>query len=91
LRFDDSGRLWIHVQRGAPSETVFDLFDASGAFIGEVKLNRNIRDFALGAGMLAAITESAGGAEQVVTWRIHQGATEKGTPLSAPPSNNFDL
>jgi hypothetical protein len=70
MKFDEKGRLWIHVQRGAPWETVFDVFDSSGSYAGEVKLDRRIKDFALGAGMLAAVAESATGAEQVVTWRI---------------------
>jgi hypothetical protein len=70
LGFDEKGRLWVRVERGTQSETVFDVFDASGRYAGEVKLDLRIAGFALGAGMLATVAANRNGVEQVVLWRV---------------------
>jgi hypothetical protein len=70
LQFDERGRLWVRAERGSSSDTVFDVFTAAGVYSGELRVDAKIGDFALGAGLLAAVVKSQGGAEQVRVWRV---------------------
>jgi hypothetical protein len=74
LQFDERGRLWVRAERGAAGNTVFDVFDANGRFLGEVTVNRAVRDFSLGAGMLAGVTMNADSVAQVSVWRVELAA-----------------
>ena len=73
LQFDEKGRLWVRAERGKPDETVFDLFDPKGTFLGEVVVPARIRDFSLGAGLLAAPVQNDDGVPQVRVWRVEGG------------------
>jgi hypothetical protein len=70
LRFDESGRLWVRVERAPPGRTVFDVFDPAGRYLGEVALPVAIKDFALGAGRLAAVVADDLGVEIIRVWTV---------------------
>ena len=70
LQFDDAGRLWVQVDRGAAGETVFDVFDANGRFLNEVRVDATIREYAFGNSVMAAITLTEDGIEKVRTWKV---------------------
>ncbi len=55
LAFDEGGRMWVRTERGGPAATTFDLFDPSGAFLGEVRLQVRLHAFTLGPKMLAGV------------------------------------
>jgi hypothetical protein len=70
LRYDDAGRLWVRTERGGADNTIFDLFDGSGEWLGEVRLPDRIGRFALGAGLLAGVTFDADEAQYVAVYRL---------------------
>ncbi|MFQ5742419.1 MAG: hypothetical protein ACE5HV_02390 [Acidobacteriota bacterium] len=77
LDYDDAGRLWVRTPRGGPDETIFDVFDATNEFIGEVvvpvtfKLDPfTLRNFDVGGGHLAAVLLDQAGTDQVKIWRV---------------------
>ena len=70
LRFDDRGRLWVLVERGAAGHTVLDVFDPAGRYLGEVDVPAEFREYALGAGLLAAVVPDDLGVERVQLWTI---------------------
>ncbi len=53
LRVDDDGRIWVRTDREDPA-TIFDVFDSTGGYRGEVKLPARARAFAVGRGLLVA-------------------------------------
>jgi hypothetical protein len=61
LRFDESGRLWVRTERGDASSTVFDLFSAEGAYVGEVRVSGTVGAFSFhGRRMAAAVVTDDG-------------------------------
>lgn len=75
LAYDRTGRLWARTARGGPDQTIFDLFDAEGAYLGEVALDLGINEFAVGHGFLAvAAADETTGVERIHRWRIGAGA-----------------
>jgi hypothetical protein len=38
LVFDQTGRLWVRMERGGLEDTIFDLFDPTGRFMGEIRV-----------------------------------------------------
>ena len=70
LRYDDAGRLWVRTLRGAAKTTVFDIFAASGAYVGELTLPIAAESFSLAGSYLATATERADGIPLVVLWTV---------------------
>ena len=68
LQFDEKGRLWVQVGRGTPEQTIFDVFDPSGGYLGEVIVPVAVQEYALGAGLLAASAYDEEGVPQVRVW-----------------------
>jgi hypothetical protein len=70
LAFDDSGRLWVRTERGGLNATIFDLFDASGRFSGEVRVPMRIGTYAIHNGYLAGKITDDDEVEFVQVWRV---------------------
>ena len=70
LRYDDDNRLWILTERGGLDSSVFDVFAANGAWLGEVRVPERMRRFALGSGLLASVTFDADEAQYVSVYRV---------------------
>lgn len=70
LAFDDAGRLWVRTTRGPDDVTVFDLFDGTGVFLGEVRVDAAIGMFTVRAGHLAGVTVGELGSPAVTVWRL---------------------
>jgi hypothetical protein len=70
LAFDERGRLWLRVERGPLEATAFDVFDGAGRYLGAVRVAARVRDFALGAGMLAAVTLDELDVSRIAVWRV---------------------
>ena len=70
LRYDDGGRLWVRTMRGTGKSTVFDIFSALGAYVGEVTLPIAVEAYSLGGSYLATATERADGIPVVVLWVV---------------------
>ena len=70
LRFDEAGRLWVRTGRGARGSTIFDLFDPSGRFLGEVELPVQVRAYDLAGELLATAIESEDGVPMIAVWRV---------------------
>lgn len=58
------------VERGAAGHTVLDVFDPAGRYLGEVDVPAEFREYALGAGLLAAVVPDDLGVERVQLWTI---------------------
>jgi hypothetical protein len=76
LDFDDTGRLWVATNRGGDGNTVFDLFDRGGAYLGEVSLPASLepgtdtlRAYALAGGLLVAVVVDPNGNHSIGVWR----------------------
>ncbi len=73
VAYDGRARLWVRTARGGPGVTVFDVFAASGAFLGEVRLAGDLRRITIGRDMLAAVVADAStGVERVLRWWIEE-------------------
>lgn len=70
LAFDEHGRLWVRTERGGPARTIFDLFAASGEYVGELSLPVDVHRFALNAGIFAAVVSGEDDVAQVAVWRV---------------------
>jgi hypothetical protein len=70
LAFDERGRLWVRVDRGPLEATTFDVFDASGRYLGEVSVQARVRGFAFGARLLAGVTLDDFDVPRVTLWRV---------------------
>ena len=70
LRFDDTGRLWVLTMRGAGQTSVFDIFAASGAFLGSLTLPVRVSTFSLGGPYLVTAGEDADDIPRVTLWRV---------------------
>ena len=74
LSYDGRGRLWVRTPRGGPTETIFDLFASTGAFLGEVVADRALTDFFVGKDVVVGVTEDrATGVQRIVRWRMVEG------------------
>ena len=72
LTYDDAGRLWVRTTRGRDGMTVFDLFDRTGTFLGEVRIDAAIGMFTVRAGFLAGVTVGELDIPTVTVWRFGQ-------------------
>ncbi|HUQ84421.1 MAG TPA: hypothetical protein VM076_24925 [Gemmatimonadaceae bacterium] len=70
LRYDDAGRLWVRTQRAVGRTTVFDIFGANGAFVGELTVPAKVESFALAGSYLATAGEREDGVPVVVLWSV---------------------
>lgn len=71
VAYDGHGRLWVRTARGGPGVTIFDVFAASGAHLGEIRVDHDLRRLAIANGVLAAVAaDPATGVERVLRWRI---------------------
>jgi hypothetical protein len=70
LRYDGAGRLWVRTMRGDDSRTIFDLFAASGAFLGSVEMAGPVQLFAFNGRWMVTTGEDADGVPQVTRWRV---------------------
>jgi hypothetical protein len=69
LRFDPEGRLWVRTAR-AREGTLFDLFDAEGGYLGEVRVPGRVQAFGMGDGLLAAAVLDDYDVATVRIWRV---------------------
>ena len=83
LRFDERGRLWVLFERGAAGHTVLDVFDPAGRYLGEVDVPTEFTEYALGAGLLAAVVPDDLGVERVQLWTIAETVPDKQGQLSS--------
>jgi hypothetical protein len=72
LQYDEQGRLWVRTERGGLNATVFDLFDPSGKYLGQLRVNARIGVYALSGGLLAAKVLDENEVEFVWVYRIIQ-------------------
>jgi hypothetical protein len=70
LRYDPAGRLWVRTERGGSRQTIFDVFDPAGRYLGETLITGRVGDFALGGDMLAAVTFDQDEAQYVTFFRV---------------------
>jgi hypothetical protein len=70
LRVDDRDRLWVRTMRGDETRTVFDLFNARGAFVSSVTLPHQVIAWTSRNGRLVAAIENDDGYPRVVTWTV---------------------
>jgi hypothetical protein len=70
LVFDERGRLWVRVERGPLAQTTFDVFDAGGDFIGEVRIRARVGRFGLGNGLLAGVVLDEMAVPRIAVWRV---------------------
>ena len=70
LRYDPAGRLWVKTGRGDESKTVFDVFTASGAYLGEVAVPGTVSSFSLNGSYLITAGEHRDGFPQVTLWSV---------------------
>ena len=70
LRFDDGGRLWVLTMRGVGAQSVFDVFAASGAFLGSVTIPTRVNTFSLAGQYLVTGGEDADDIPRVTLWRV---------------------
>lgn len=77
LGVDGAGRIWVLTQRWTETESVFDVFDESGEYLGEVAVAAPIRQgqwtvapFFLRDDRLAAVIPQADGSERVRLWEL---------------------
>jgi hypothetical protein len=70
LRYDPAGRLWAQTMRGDETRTIFDVFSASGTFLGSVTVDGNVTAFALSGRWLFTAVENVNGIPQVTRWTV---------------------
>ena len=70
MAYDDTGRLWVRTERGGLTATVFDIFDATGRYLGQLRVNEKLGAFAVDRGVLAARVVDADEVEYVGIWRV---------------------
>jgi hypothetical protein len=68
--FDPSGRLWVRTERGGSDDTIFDLFDPEGSYLGDIRVNERIGRFVVAHGFLAGVTRDADEAQYVTVFRL---------------------
>ena len=72
FRFDPLGRLWVRTGRGNETQAVFDVFDASFTYVGEVVVRGTVGAFVPGRELLVTAGESDAGFPVINVWRIRQ-------------------
>jgi hypothetical protein len=70
LAFDDTGRLWVRTQRGGLEQTIFDIFDVTGTYVGEVRVPRRVGTFAVHDGVMAGEVTDENDVMFVEVWRV---------------------
>ncbi|HUE85793.1 MAG TPA: hypothetical protein VMO26_06910 [Vicinamibacterales bacterium] len=70
LAFDESGRLWVRTERGGLNGTAFDLFDAGGRHVGEVRVPMRVGVHAVCGGVLGGWVVNDDEVEFVQVWRV---------------------
>lgn len=70
LEFDENGQLWVRTERGGLDATVFDLFDTSGRYIGEVRVPMRVGPYGVSGGLLVGRVMNDDEVEFVQVWRI---------------------
>jgi hypothetical protein len=70
LRFDPAGNLWVTTRRGNESTTIFDVFDKSLDYIGELRVAGTIREIEFGGGYAVTSGENEDGVPVVTLWRL---------------------
>jgi len=69
FRFDPRGRLWVRTGRGNEKQAVFDVFDPSFAYLGEVIVPGTVGTFVPGRDLLVTSGETEAGFPVVKVWR----------------------
>jgi hypothetical protein len=70
LQYDPRGRLWVLTMRGDETKTIFDVFDSTLAYLGEVTVAGEVSRFSLGGEFLATAAPNGDGVPQVTVWRV---------------------
>jgi hypothetical protein len=70
LRYDTAGRLWVRTMRGDETKTIFDLFDQSLSYVGEVTVSGDVTRYAFRDGYLVTAALSVDGFAQATVWRV---------------------
>jgi hypothetical protein len=72
LRYDPLGRLWVRTERGSLVETIFDVFDGEGRWLGEVRAGERIGRYFVGRDYLAGVTFDEDEVQYVSLYRVTQ-------------------
>lgn len=71
VAYDAEARLWVQTPRDGPGRTLFDVFAAEGAYLGEVRLDVELETFTIGGDVLAGVVaDPATGVQTVRRWRV---------------------
>jgi hypothetical protein len=70
FRYDSGGRLWVKTGRGDETRTIFDVFAASAAYLGEVTVPGRVSSFSVSGTWLATAGENSDGVPQVTLWTV---------------------
>lgn len=70
LAYDDSGRLWVRTHRGGLEGTLFDLFGADGAFLGELRVPMRVGPFVVRGGVMAGVVTDDDEVPYVQVWKV---------------------
>ncbi len=70
FEYDANGRLWVRTPRGTPDETIFDLFDPEGEYLGEIRFSEPVAGFAAGDDLFAGVVRDADGIQHIQVWRV---------------------
>ncbi len=70
LRYDAQGRLWVRTERGGMHETLFNVFDAGGRFLGETRIPERMGSYAIGNGLLAGVVWDESDVEYIGVYRV---------------------
>ncbi|HSA57601.1 MAG TPA: hypothetical protein VLE53_17945 [Gemmatimonadaceae bacterium] len=70
FRFDPLGRLWVRTGRGNERQAVFDVFDSTFGYAGEVVVPGTVGAFAPGRDLLVTAGETDAGFPVVKVWRV---------------------
>lgn len=76
LQFDRHGRLWVLTERWNATQSLYDLFDPTGAFLGELAVPKQVVRFAIGGDFLVDTYRDPDGTFRVRRWRIMAGGME---------------
>lgn len=72
LQYDGLGRLWVLTKRGTLAMTIFDVFSATGRFLGEVSLPVRATEFAIHHDYLVAAWFDSLDVSFATLWRFDQ-------------------
>jgi sugar lactone lactonase YvrE len=75
LAVDGADRLWVGVSIERPGETErIDVYDRDGSLIGEIASPEFFPDLFYGDGLVARLTEDELDVQQIVVYRLVEGA-----------------